>query len=269
MNSKIPEYIGRLGAEAKGADFLPDAWRSCVSVWLLVTRIPLPEKLVAYRSLPNARDVAFLPAAGAVFGFLVTLPAWFLAFAVPVSASAWIACGLYVLLGWSLHLDGWGDLWDGFGSGRRGDAMMAVMKDSRVGSFGVAGIVLAIAIRSALLSGIAHPLWLPAAAVSGGLARFALAVTAFWGQYPWQSGMGLDIVRNFGGYELFLAFIVSCLMFPAAPAAWIVAVPAVSLASLGMAMWANRNIGGANGDVLGASEVLGELIALSIYAAIY
>ncbi|MDR1515091.1 MAG: adenosylcobinamide-GDP ribazoletransferase [Synergistaceae bacterium] len=265
---KISEYFVRLEAEAKEPAFQEGVWRSFVSVWLLVTRIPLPASLVASRRLPAARDIAALPAAGAAFGFIAALPAWFLTFAAPAAASAWIACGLYVLLGWSLHLDGWGDLWDGFGSGRRGDAMLAVMKDSRVGSFGVAGIVLAIAIRAALLADIDPMLWLFAAATAGGIARFALAVTAFWGKYPWPGGMGLDIVRNFDGYDLFLAFIVTCLLFPIAPLVWIIGIPLVSLASFGLALWANKNLGGTNGDVLGASAVLGELLVLIVFAAL-
>lgn len=265
---KISEYFARLEAEAKVPGFPREILRSFVSVWLLATRIPLPASLVASRSLPAARDITVLPAAGAVFGFIVTLPAWLLAFAAPVTASAWIASGLYILLGWSLHLDGWGDLWDGLGSGRRGDAMLAVMKDSRVGSFGVAGIVLAIAIRAALLADIDPMLWLFAAAISGGAARFALAVTAFRGKYPWPGGMGLGMVRNFGGYDLFLTFIVTCFLFPIAPTVWIIGVPIAGLASFGLAGWANKNLGGTNGDVLGASAVLGELLVLTVYAAL-
>jgi adenosylcobinamide-GDP ribazoletransferase len=265
---KIYEYFSRLEKEAKEPGFWKAARRSFASVWLLVTRIPLPASFAMSPALPSARDIAALPFAGAAFGFIATLPAWLLAFAVPPSVSGWIASGLYILFGWSLHLDGWGDLWDGLGSGRRGDEMMAVMKDSRVGSFGVAGIVLAIAVRSALFAEIEFSGWLTAAALAGCVGRFALTVTAFLGKYPWERGMGREVVRNFGGYELFLSLIVSGPLFFLAPAAWIAGIALASLASFGLAAWTDKNLGGVNGDVLGASAVQGELIALAVYAAL-
>jgi adenosylcobinamide-GDP ribazoletransferase len=259
---KIAGYVLKLAKDALESGFLRKLGRSFVSVWLLVTRIPLPARWVKSSSLPTAGEISVIPAVGAVFCVLVTLPPWLLSFAAPISAASWIACGLYTLFGWSLHLDGWGDLWDGLGSGRRGEAMMTVMKDSRVGSFAVAGIVIAIAARASLLAEIDPSMWLPAAAVSGGAARFALNVAAYAGEYPWKSGMGRETVKNFGGYQLFCAFLLTCVLFPLAPRAWMVGVPLVSLVSFGLAVWANKNLGGTNGDVLGASAVLGELIVL-------
>jgi adenosylcobinamide-GDP ribazoletransferase len=265
---KIYGYFSRLEREAKEPGFLKAARKSFASVWLLVTRIPLPGALALSPALPSARDIAALPFAGAVFGLIAVLPAWLLAFAVPPSVSGWIASGIYILSGWSLHLDGWGDLWDGLGSGRRGDEMMVVMKDSRVGSFGVAGITLAIAVRSTLFAEIKPSGWLAAAALAGGVGRFALTVTAFLGKYPWERGMGREIVKNFGGYELFLSLIVSGPLFFLAPSAWIAGIALASLASFGLAAWTDKNIGGVNGDVLGASAVQGELIALAVYAVL-
>jgi adenosylcobinamide-GDP ribazoletransferase len=264
----INEYFSRLEGEAAEPDFLRELGRRFASVWTLLTRIPLPTDLRGEASLPSADALALISAVGALFALVTTLCPWLLMAALPPQACAWIACGLYTAAGWSLHLDGWGDLWDGFGSGRSGEAMRAVMKDSRIGSFGVAGIVLAIAIRATLLAGVKTGQWLPAIAVAGGVGRFALTVTAYLGDYPWDSGMGRNFVREFKGYQLFCSFLVTCLLFPLSPFGWAVGILLSSFSGALLASWSNKKLGGVNGDVLGASAVMGELIALACCVAV-
>jgi adenosylcobinamide-GDP ribazoletransferase len=205
--------------------------------------------------------MTMMPLAGGLFGLLTALPAWFISAAVPPTAAAWIACAIYTVLGWSLHLDGWGDLWDGVGSGASGDAMRAVMKDSRVGAFGVTGIAFAVAIRATLVGAINPGEWLSVCAVAGGVGRFGANVTALFGEYPWREGMARDAVRNFKGYQLFFSFLAACVLFPFAPLGWIVGM-LLSAVGAPLACWANKRLGGVNGDVMGASEVLCELLAL-------
>ncbi len=259
---KIEEYAGRFKDEAKRPGFFGGLCSRFVVLWTLTARIPLPKKWWPEIAPPAADALAMMPLAGGILGFLSTLPAWLLAFAVPPAACAWIACGIYTIAGWSLHLDGWGDLWDGVGSGRRGEEMRAVMKDSRSGSFGVAGIVLAIGVRAALLSVIDMEQWLAVCVVAGGVGRFASAAAACVGVYPWEAGLGKDFVTGFKGYQLFCAFLASCLLFPFAPLGWLIGVPLTCLAGVALALWANRALDGTNGDILGAAAVLGEILVL-------
>jgi adenosylcobinamide-GDP ribazoletransferase len=255
--------VERLGEEAREPGFLKKIGARIVLVWTLVTRIPLPRGILPkHLILPPADALIMMPLVGGLFGFVVTFPARLAAMAIPPLAAAWIACAIYTILGWSLHLDGWGDLWDGAGSGKRGDAMRAVMKDSRVGTFGVAGIVLAIATRATLLSVIKVENWVSVCVAAGGVGRFASTVTACLGNYPWSQGMGRDVVRGFKGYQLFCSFLVSCFLFPFAPVGWMTGMLSASLAGAGLAKWANRSLGGTNGDIIGASAVLGELLVL-------
>jgi adenosylcobinamide-GDP ribazoletransferase len=230
---------------------------------MLITRIPLPCCILPKNpGMPSADAIALMPLVGGLFGLAATLPARFAAIAVPPAASAWIACGLYTILGWSLHLDGWGDLWDGIGSGKRGDDLRRVMKDSRTGAFGVSGIALAIGTRAALLSSINIEEWIFVCAVAGGVGRFASASAARVGEYPWDEGMGRDIVRNFNGCQFFRSFIAACLMFPLAPFGWAAGMILSGVCGAALAMWANKNLGGTNGDIIGASAVMGEILVL-------
>jgi adenosylcobinamide-GDP ribazoletransferase len=206
--------------------------------------------------------MTMMPLVGAVLAFAATLPAWLISFVIPPAVAAWVACGLYIAFGWSLHLDGWGDLWDGVGSGRRKEAMLAVMKDSRTGSFSVIGIVLAISARAALFSSMPPSQWLSSAVLAGGVGRFASVVAAYAGEYPWEKGMGREIVNHFDGYRLFCALLTALLLLPLAPLGWIIGIVLSALAGFAISAWTNENLGGTNGDVLGAAAVMGEILVL-------
>ena len=244
-------------------------WNGFVLVWSLITRIRIPKIFMPEEmSLPTADAIITLPAVGALFGVLSVLPAAAVAMAIPRNGAAWIAAGIYTILGWSLHLDGWGDMWDGIGSGKRGDALRAVMKDTRVGAFGVAGIVLAIGARAALLSDIDPRHWIAAATISCGVGRFGANVAIYLGKYPWPEGMARDCVRNFDGRRLLCSLAVACLIIPVWPEAWAVGMLASSIGGATLALWASKNMGGVNGDVLGASAVLGEILTMAGCAAL-
>jgi adenosylcobinamide-GDP ribazoletransferase len=263
MDKKIREYSARFWEELRAGGFHKKLGARFVSLWIMMARIPLPRRWLPDEALlPTADSMTVIPLVGAVLGFAAALPAWLISFLIPPAGAAWVACGLYVIFGWSLHLDGWGDLWDGVGSGRRKEAMMAVMKDSRTGSFAVIGIVLAISARAALLSSMDPSQWLSSSALAGGVGRFASVVAAYAGDYPWKGGMGREIVNRLDGYRLFCSLLFSLLLFPLAPFGWVIGSILSALAGLAISAWTNENLGGVNGDVLGASAVMGEILVL-------
>jgi adenosylcobinamide-GDP ribazoletransferase len=244
-------------------------WADFVAVWTLAARIPVPGIFMPERvTLPSADAMAFLPLAGALLGFLSAIPARAAALFISPQGAAWLAVGIYTILGWSLHLDGWGDLWDGFGSGRRGEELRRVMKDSRAGAFGVAGITLAIGARAALLGSVEPRLWLASCAIAGGTGRFGAIVAVYLGKYPWPEGMARDIVRNFGVRQLAWSALAACPPMFLLPWSWAAGMAASAAGGTALAFWALKNMGGVNGDVAGASAVLGEILAMAGCAAL-
>lgn len=235
------------------------------SVWMMITRLPLPAfMLPPTASLPDADDMAAMPVAGGVFALVASLPAWALSFVIPPLPCAVFACAIYVALGWSFHLDGWGDLWDGFGSGRRGDAMRAVMKDSHVGAFGAAGIALALMMRASLLSEVDTDEWLAVCVLAGGVGRLASNAAAYAGTYPWPGGIAGGIVSGSGAKQLAYSVLVSCLLIPFGPVLWLLGVVASLAVGCALSKFSERAMGGTNGDVLGAAAVAGELSVLAL-----
>jgi adenosylcobinamide-GDP ribazoletransferase len=139
------------------------------------------------------------------------------------------------------------------------------MKDPRVGVFGVAAITLAIGTRASLMADAGPAKWLELCAVSCGVGRFGANVAACLGEYPWEEGMARDIVRNFGWRQLACSAVAAIALFPLAPKAAALGMTASSLGGAALARWAGKNMGGVNGDVIGASAVLGEILAMAGY----
>lgn len=107
------------------------------------TRIPVraPEAMdaAAYK-----KGIKYLP----VIGLLIGLPmgaAMLLARWIGAHAAAFLALAAYLLLSGALHVDGMADTADGFAARRDREGTLAVMKDSRIGAFGVLAVCAYVA----------------------------------------------------------------------------------------------------------------------------
>lgn len=92
-----------------------------------------------------AASCLYYPFVGAVLGGLLVLPLWLGLFSNASWVQAWLYCGFSLWLTRALHHDGLADVLDALGSGRRGEAFWAALKDSRIGAFGAVGICMALA----------------------------------------------------------------------------------------------------------------------------
>ena len=267
IKDKFEEYSKRFEGELREDKFKFDFFDRLVVMWTLLTRIPLPKKFWPKIMPDRARTLTIAPIVGGILGFLTGVVITFVnIMGIGQIGSVWIGAAFYAAVGWSLHLDGWGDLWDGIGSGRRGEELRSVMKDSRLGSFGAISLILAFGLWTGLLLALGPHQEALALMTAGAVGRFGSCTAAFYGKYPWESGMGKGAVDDFGGYELFLSAISVLVFLPFAPMEWILSVLLVFTASYGAASQMNKRLGGVNGDVLGAAAVAGELITLMVFA---
>lgn len=108
-------------------------------------------RLVPARMVKMTADLgAFLvwqPVVGVVVGAVAVLPLLLLHWLAPQSSAAVQAllyCAALVWVTRGLHWDGWADIWDAWGSNARGETFWRILKDSRVGAFGVMGLVLGL-----------------------------------------------------------------------------------------------------------------------------
>ncbi|WP_130730378.1 adenosylcobinamide-GDP ribazoletransferase [Komagataeibacter xylinus] len=231
----------------------------------LLTR--LPTGWLARDGLPYSmtRSIWCWPLIGAAINALVAL-----AYGVglrlglaPLPAAGWCVGGLLLLCG-GLHEDGLADMADGCGGGRDRARKLEIMRDSRVGSYGVMALVVALLVRITALAAMPGPVALMALPVAGALARAAMA-GVLW-RLPPARRDGLASTMD----HLPRAALVACLGLAGALAAlllpgWraLAACGVAMLASVVMCRLACWQLGGQTGDVLGATAVVTECAVLT------
>lgn len=114
-----------------------------------LTKAPWPWKGEATAD-DLARAMFWFPWVGGLLG-LIFLGAWqgFSSLLPPPAAAALLVC-LTVAITGGLHLDGLADTIDGLGGGKTPEERRRIMKDSRVGAFGVMSLVLVLLVKFAL-----------------------------------------------------------------------------------------------------------------------
>lgn len=232
------------------------------------TRLPLPHFDAPGRKLGDAIWAA--PIAGlvvAVLVWLITVAADFVG--LPSLAAAALALAATLLITGCLHEDGLADVADGFGGGNTVERKLEIMHDSRLGAYGAAALFCVLLLRwSCLVTLVQHNALLPGlvAAYVGSRAIFArlirdtpLAVESglastvgpISDSSAWLSlGIGLAALLLLGGFGAFVALLLLV--------AVIVAFRQLCLSQ----------IGGINGDTLGAAQQIAEVTILLAAAAV-
>lgn len=113
---------------------------------LYYSRIPVPKSTVcteqtlsrAFRYLPL---VGILVAAAGSAGFAAA------SLILPKTVAVLLALIIVMLLTGCLHEDGFADFCDGFGGGQSRESILAIMKDSHIGAYGVLGLIMLLAFK--------------------------------------------------------------------------------------------------------------------------
>lgn len=264
---RLKKYLSQLNGEAPAKNFAADFFARFIVAWTLISRIPLPKKWWPAHKVPGNRAVSVIPLAGALLGLLNAIfISLLLASGMSRLPAAWLGAAFYAICGWTLHLDGWSDLWDGIGSGKRGEEMRLVMKDSRMGAIGAVGLILALGAWTSLVSGLPAGKIGAACVISAAAGRLASCSAAFFGLCPWNEGMSKGVVDVFGENDLFDAAVCVFPLLVLSPINWLFSVIIAILTGYGAARGMNSRLGGVNGDVLGAAAVTAEILILAVFA---
>ena len=233
-----------------------------------LTRLPAGRIADPVPSLAEARWA--FPLVGLVVGGL----GWAaqhgsLALGLGALASAFVALGIMALATGALHHDGLADFADGVGGGRDRDHRLEIMRDSRIGSYGVLALLFAITLSGTSLGAFTGGAPLALVLTIGMSSRLAMLVVLDLLPPARSDGLGhLASGPSVAAWGPGLALIV-LLGLTGGLSAWLI-LPGVAIAALLIAGLAQRRLGGQTGDVLGAvqvsSEVLGWLVAAALLA---
>jgi adenosylcobinamide-GDP ribazoletransferase len=249
----------------------PETWRDeFLAAFQFLTRLPLggaSEDVLA----PSLADAAWaFPLVGLAIGAIGGIAYWIAsALALPALAAALIAVAAAALVTGGLHEDGLADTADGFGGGATRDNKLEIMRDSRIGTYGVLALIFCIGLRVAAIADIATR-WhvLGAMVAAHALGRGVLPAALRWLDPARSDGLGASAGRpeqNRALIALGIALIAAVvgLGIPAGFSATI----AAAIVAIAIGWLAQRQIGGQTGDVLGAIEQGAETAALLAAAA--
>lgn len=240
------------------------------------SRLPVPA--LPFERDPHAlpdfsRMTRMLPLAGAV----IALPGAFMllaaiALGLPAISGATLAVAVTLIASGGLHEDGLADCCDALGARGDRERRLTIMKDSTIGSFGAAGLILALIMRVSIVAGIADLAGAPAAAAAlvsmAGLSRW-MALWLMVRLPPARTSgasasAGRIHKRDFiiaGAIALALATLLLTASLDLLALA-IVVLFAGAIVLLCQIL-AHRLIGGQTGDVIGATQQLCEIAALT------
>jgi adenosylcobinamide-GDP ribazoletransferase len=130
------------------------------------TRIPVPD-WVGHSAQQLNQAARYFPLVGVLVGALCAAVLWFGVQVLPLSLAVGLSMAAGILITGAFHEDGLSDFADGMGGGYTTEKILAIMKDSRVGAYGVITLVLVLLLKyqSLLALGDLHSLPLLAAAL--------------------------------------------------------------------------------------------------------
>lgn len=242
--------------------------RPVAAAFAFLTAIPVARAgELGVRDLRRAAPL--FPLVGAIVGATMSVAAWGTAFALPPLVAATLGVAVGVGFTAALHLDGLADVADGIGAVFGGHDPTEAMRDPRLGAFGgvalVLDLVLKVSVLAALVAGNRFPVETIAAAA---LARAAPLVLAAVLPYARPEGAG-GWTRGIGrGAALVAALLAVAVAAIATGIAVIAMVAAAAVVTGAVGRWAKVRLGGATGDVFGASAELTETFALAAAVAV-
>jgi adenosylcobinamide-GDP ribazoletransferase len=201
---------------------------------------------------------------GLVGGIVLAVASWL---GLPSLVAALLAIAATMLATGGLHEDGLADTADGLGGGATRERKLEIMRDSAIGTYGVAAILFSVLLRAAALAALPPTAGFLAliAAHAAGRALMPYLLAAL----PPARSDGLSAgIATVGESTARIALLVGALLL-FLTGFWTAIAAAIALAAwfLAMRALAQRQIGGHTGDICGALEQGGEILVLLVAAA--
>ena len=232
----------------------------------LLSRLPIPHGALRHGGSAAGFAWAF-PVAGALIGTVAALTDVLAAqVGLPHGMRAALVLVVLVSVTGAIHEDGLADSTDGLWGGADRARRLEIMKDSRIGTYGVLALILSLLIRWLALSALLQagsPWFLIGVAA---LSRAPMVALMGWMPTARPDGLSASVGQP-GARTVWLALcaggvIALATLAPFGIAGAAFAALSVALVSLALARLAISRIGGQTGDILGACQQLAESAAL-------
>lgn len=240
--------------------------RTFFATLAFMSRLPVPYRWSQGLEVDRyVRGIVFFPWVGMALGAMAAgvfglLAPWC---GTPLAALFYVLA--LALLTGGFHLDGLADTCDGLFSARTREKMLAIMRDSRLGTHGGLGLMVVLLAKVLVVNELAMRgnSMLPALMLASVVGRGSVVVLMYRQRYARDNGLGNIFIGKVTLKQTAVTLLTSALLcfffLPGAGLlAWLIATVAIAL--IGMAI--KRTLRGQTGDTLGAAIELGEVIFL-------
>jgi adenosylcobinamide-GDP ribazoletransferase len=248
--------------------------RELLNALRFMTIVPVPSSDAAIAPDWLSRCVKYFPVVGIGIG-LASAVVLLLADRIwgPVVASL-LAVAASIIVTGALHEDGLADTADGLGGGSSVEKRLAIMKDSRIGTYGTLALAFSLSLRVTALAEM--PAWTAAAALISAHAAARITPVFVMNALPYAGDTAaMKVSYNEASVSAhdrgFALVVVLCALLPLA----LVSIPSVvsglllgAALAAAVTLWARKRINGYTGDILGAIEQVFEIGLLLGVAAV-
>jgi len=204
-------------------------------------------------------SVFYLPLVGALIGGLGGVVYYFLTPHNKLLGSFLTLLATIILTG-GLHLDGLSDTFDGFLSNRDKERTLEIMKDSRIGAFGVLSLILLILFKFILILSIER---LPIALIlSFANSRLVLSYIISYKKSARPDGLGIMFHKSNPKILMILSTIIYLIILIILDIRYIIPLISTFLVGEYISHISYKKIDGLTGDVYGTIIEIGEVISL-------
>ncbi len=256
-------------------------WRRCL---LQYKRLVAAAAFLSLLSLPGGKQLfagdgveaspliggEYFPLVGVLIAVILLLLTLVLAPLVPQMVLAALLVVALVLLTGGLHLDGLMDTCDGLFGGQTRERKLEIMRDSRVGSFGVLAGGCALLLKFACFASLGQHALSVVLFVTLPAARWALVLVLRLFPGARSGGLGEIFRRDSTPQRLAFACAISLLAaLLGAQLTGLLAWCVVTLTALALGAWMTRKLGGLTGDTYGAIAEVAEIAGLLAFILLH
>ena len=227
---------------------------------MFLTRLPSPTN-IKWSDNELAASTPYFPAVGIVIGLIASL-AWLVGYVGWGSnLAALFAVAASILATGAFHEDGLADASDGIGGAFSIEQKLAIMRDSRVGTYGSVALILIVLSKILVLTQV-EPVRVAGILITAHVvARWSSLPLIYNNTYVREQGTGKPFAATVTAQRLIAASLFTIICVICFVQIQAISVVVVAVLTVLVSQWyVRRNLGGITGDILGAVNSITELM---------
>ncbi len=255
-------------------NWLTYQWQLFLLSLSFFSRLPVPPDLPYSEERMN-RSGRYFPVVGAVIGGICALSYFAFQLLLPAQIAVLAMMVVSLLLTGAFHEDGLTDMADGIGGGMTVERRLTIMKDSRIGTYGAATLIVALLLKFQLLTYLAESLTrnnvMLSLLVAHVASRSVAASIIYSAPYVSEDATSKSkpLANSQTIRECIFILAVGLVSLASLPAQTAIAIVVVLTLFRGLFIrWLKARIGGFTGDCLGAAQQISELLIYLVIVSV-